>query len=201
MSVKESDSAPEETPGLEGREEGVPTEAEGGQAAREPKESDAGADLSELEDRLLRMAAEFENYKKRRARELQELLRFRSEPLVRDILPVLDALERAIRSSEGTRDYQAFHDGVELILQQMRDVLARHAVERDHPEGEPFDPHRHEAVAMVPSEGVAPDHVIEVVEPGYHLHERVVRPARVVVSAGTGEKADEGGAEDEAEGH
>ena len=140
--------------------------------------------VAELEDRLLRTAAEFENYRKRLGREQEEWLRFRHEPLVRDLLPVLDALERAIRSSEGTRDYQAFHDGVELIFQQLCEVMARAGVARDEPVGEPFDPHRHEAVATVPDAEVPADHVATVLEPGYHLHDRVVRPAKVVVSIG-----------------
>ena len=200
MSGKGRGRAPEEAP-----EHQVPEAEERTGDEEEPNVQEVGVSdpqslLAGLEDRLLRTAAEFENFKKRRARELDDVLRFRSEPLVRDILPVLDALERAIRSSEGTRDYQAFHDGVELILQQLLDVLARHAVEREHPEGEPFDPHRHEAVAVLSSDAVASDHVIEVIEPGYHLHERVVRPARVVVSAGPGEKAEEEAAGEEDEG-
>jgi molecular chaperone GrpE len=166
--------APEgETPGDE--DEAVPTLEE---------------QVADLEDRLLRTAAEFENYRKRLNRERDEWLRYRHEPLVREILPVLDSLERAIRSSEGTRDYQAFHDGAELILQQLRDVLQRAGVERDDPAGEVFDPHRHEAVATIPDEAVPADHVAEVIEPGYQLFERVVRPAKVVVSLGGSENAD-----------
>jgi molecular chaperone GrpE len=183
---------PEQEPEtVEGPGEAVPPP----QAGEEPQGERGGPDanpekVAELEDRLLRTAAEFENFKRRRAKETADLLRYRSEPLVRDLLPVLDALERAIRSSEGTRDYQAFHDGVEMILQQMREVLARHGVERDDPVEESFDPHRHEAVAMTPSDDVEADHVVEVMEPGYLLYDRVVRPARVVVSSGDGKGSD-----------
>lgn len=165
------------------------------QASAAPEEQPGETDvlqgeIADLQDRLLRTAAEFENYKKRQHREREEFLRYRYEPLVRELLPVLDSFERAIRSSEGARDYQAFHDGVELILNQLGEVLRRAGVEREEPEGEPFDPHRHEAVATMPSEDVEADHIAVVVEPGYHLHDRVVRPAKVVVSQGSASAQD-----------
>ncbi|MCK4772228.1 MAG: nucleotide exchange factor GrpE [Candidatus Latescibacteria bacterium] len=137
--------------------------------------------LAEMEDRLLRATAEFENYKKRRQRESAELLRYGHETLIRDLLPVLDSFERAILSSEGNRDYQAFHDGVELILQQMREVLRGAGVERVWPEGEQFDPHRHEAIGVCSHEELEPDHIATVVEPGYEIHGRVVRPPKVLI--------------------
>jgi molecular chaperone GrpE len=167
-------------------------EASDPEAAAEPEEQPGetvalDGELADLQDRLLRTAAEFDNYRKRQQREQEEILLYRYEPLVRELLPVLDSFERAIRSSEGLRDYQAFHDGVEMIMGQLREVLRRAGVEREEPEGEPFDPHRHEAVAAMPSEDVEADHIAMVVEPGYRLHDRVVRAARVVVSQGSGQ--------------
>lgn len=149
--------------------------------------------VAELEEQLLRTAAEFENYKKRKARSDQERIRFAAEPLVRDLLPVMDSFERAIQASEGTRDYQAFHDGVEMILQQLRGVLERHGVERLVPEGEVFDPNRHEAMGMMPHQEMEEDRVASVLEPGYLLNERVIRPAKVMVSSGTPEGEEQGG--------
>jgi len=146
--------------------------------------------LAEMEDRLLRATAEFENYKKRRQRESAELLRYGHEALIRDLLPVLDSFERAILSSEGNRDYQVFHDGVELILQQMREVLRGAGVERVWPEGEQFDPHRHEAIGVCSHEELEPDHIATVVEPGYEIHGRVVRPPKVLIVRSDTEEAD-----------
>ena len=137
--------------------------------------------FAEMQDRFLRVSAEFENYKKRRQRETQDLLRFAHESLIRDLLPVMDSFERAILSSEGTRDYDAFHDGILLILQQLHEVLNNAGVERVSPEGEIFDPNWHEAVGVCPHDEIEPDHVASVIEPGYRLHDRVIRPARVMV--------------------
>lgn len=138
-------------------------------------------EFAEMQDRFLRVSAEFENYKKRRQRESQDLLRFAHESLIRDLLPVMDSFERAILSSEGTRDYNAFHDGILLILQQLHEVLNNAGVERISPEGELFDPNWHEAVGVCPHDEIEPDHVASVIEPGYRLHDRVIRPARVMV--------------------
>ncbi|MFC1595418.1 nucleotide exchange factor GrpE [Gemmatimonadota bacterium] len=137
--------------------------------------------IAEMQDRLLRVSAEFENYKKRRQRETNDLLRFAHEALIRDLLPVIDSFERAILSSEGTRDYDAFHDGILLILQQLHEILTSAGVERLSPEGEIFDPNWHEAVGVCPHDKIAPDHVAVVVEPGYRLYDRIIRPARVMV--------------------
>ncbi|MFC1499926.1 nucleotide exchange factor GrpE, partial [Candidatus Zixiibacteriota bacterium] len=138
-------------------------------------------EAAELQDRFLRVSAEFENYKKRRQRETQDLLRFAHESLIRDLIPVVDSFERAISSSEGAREYDAFHDGVLLILQQIHEVLNNVGVERISPEGELFDPNWHEAVGVCPHDEIALDHVATVVEPGYRLHDRIIRPARVMV--------------------
>ena len=145
------------------------------------KTSDIEVELAETQDRLLRATADFENYKKRRQREAEELLRYGHESLVRELIPVLDSFERAILSSEGTRDYESFHDGVDLILQQLRDVLQRAGVTRIWPEGEEFDPHRHESVGICSHEEIKTDHIAVVLEPGYEINGRVVRPPKVLI--------------------
>ncbi len=156
------------------------TDRSAGESADE-KIADLEKELKGMQDRLLRATADFENYKKRRQREVEELLRYGHESLVRELIPVLDSFERAILSSEGTRDYQAFHDGVELILQQLRDVLQRAGVERIWPEGEEFDPHRHESVGVCSHEEIEADHIAIVLEPGYEINGRVVRPPKVLI--------------------
>ena len=174
--MSEQDTARNELPVPE-EDDTLPTEEE------QVDETGASDELqqSDLHDRLLRVSAEFENYKKRRQKESMDLLRFGHEALIRDLLPVLDSFERAISSSEGTRDYDAFHDGILLILQQLHEVLKNAGVERLSPDGERFDPNWHEAVGVCPHDEIAPDHVATVVEPGYRLHDRVIRPARVMV--------------------
>jgi molecular chaperone GrpE len=167
-----------------------PAEAE--PAVTEPAEADPAERLAELEDRYLRLVAEFDNFRKRRQREMEDLARFCTEGLVAELVPVLDALDRAIASSEGIRDYQAFHDGVVLIMQQLSEVLRRGGVEREEPVGLPFDPSRHEALAALPHEEIEEDCVIQVVEPGYVLNGRVVRPAKVVISLGSPASQGEG---------
>jgi len=153
--------------------------------------------LMDMEDRLLRATAEFENYKKRRNRETEDLLRYGNESLIRELLPVMDSFERAILSGEGNRDYQAFHDGIELILQQLRDVLNRAGVERLWPEGEQFDPHRHEAIGVCAHDEIEPEHIATVVEPGYEIHGRVVRPPKVLVVRTDDQPSDQEPAESE----
>ena len=167
---------PDRTPGPE---EAAPCEP------REAEQAEVLQQLAELEDRLLRMAAEHDNQRKRRDRELRERLRFACEPIVRDLLPVLDSLERAVQTGREQSENPVVHDGVVMIRQQLHQVLEKAGVERIEPTGEVFDPHRHEAMAMMPDEQVPADHVITVTEPGWLLHERVIRPARVVVSAGS----------------
>ncbi len=190
MSEMEKETPLERTP--EGDD--APEVPEQGAEEQETEESSGLLQrVAELEDRLLRTAAEFENYKKRRTRTDQERLRFAAEPLIRDLVPVLDSFERAIQASERTRDQQAFHDGVEMILQQLRDVLQRHGVERLVPEGEPFDPNLHEAMGMMPHTELEEDRVAAVLEPGYVLNDRVIRPAKVMVSSGDPDGAETGG--------
>jgi molecular chaperone GrpE len=159
----------------------VPVEEEG---PPEVPEADPARRIAELEDRYLRLVAEFDNFRKRRQREMEDLARYCTEGLLSELVPVLDALDRAIASSEGIRDYQAFHDGVVLILQQFSEVLRRQGVEREEPVGLPFDPNRHEALAARAHDEVEEDCVIQVVEPGYVLNGRVVRPAKVIISLG-----------------
>lgn len=176
---------PEEVEVEAGEEEEAVLEQESEMVEDAPPE----VQLAEMEDRLLRVSAEFENYKKRRQRDTQDLLKYGHEAMVRELLPVLDSFERAILSSEGTRDYDAFHDGILMIFQQFQEILNRTGVERISPEGEPFDPNWHEAVGVCEHDELEPEHVAVVIEPGYRLHDRVIRPAKVmVVRPGVGEK-------------
>ncbi len=133
-------------------------------------------------DTLRRLAAEFDNYKKRVAREQQELHTRAGERLLRDLLPVFDDLERALQAFE-TADTDAIADGVALVHRALWTMLEREGVIELDPKGEPFDPHRHEALLSQPAD--APEGtILEVIQKGFLLGDRVLRPARVVVAGG-----------------
>ncbi|HZC75246.1 MAG TPA: nucleotide exchange factor GrpE [Gaiellaceae bacterium] len=135
---------------------------------------------SEPDDRLLRLAADFENYKKRAARERQEYVQLANERLIGELLPILDDLERALAAAEEHQEAQ-LEEGVRLVHRSLAGLLARHGVTPIETDGK-FDPHVHEALLSQPSDAEEGS-VLDVVQKGYKLGERVVRPARVVVAA------------------
>jgi molecular chaperone GrpE len=134
-------------------------------------------------DQLLRARAELDNVRKRLQREKAEALRFANEALVRDLLPFLDNLERAIVHAESGGNGAPLVEGVRLALRGALDSLERHGVRRVEATGQRFDPSRHEAVAQVPDAARPANEVVEQFLPGYLLHERLIRPAQVSVSA------------------
>jgi len=134
----------------------------------------------EVDDRLLRLAADFENYKKRAARERQEYVAFANERLLKELLPILDDLERALDAAEQHEEAQ-LEDGVRLVYRSLASLLERHGVQQIPTDGK-FDPHVHEALLAQPSEGAETGAVIDVVQKGYKIGDRVVRPARVIVA-------------------
>lgn len=141
------------------------------------------AELAHNKDLYLRERAETENFKKRIQREKNEALRFAQEPLARDLLPVIDNLERAVEHAAAGGNGQPLVEGVRLVLRNALDVLERHGVTRvDASEG-PFDPNQHEAVMRVANAALPPNQVVEQFEPGYRLHDRLLRPAKVSVSS------------------
>jgi len=123
-----------------------------------------------------------ENFRRRTYREQEDARKFESLRLVRDILPGMDGLNRAIASAEQTGDLQTLMDGIRMVANQFKEVLKAHAAEPIDALGKPFDPNLHEALTQVPSADHEPMTVLQVVELGYRLHDRVVRPARVIVS-------------------
>lgn len=140
------------------------------------------AEAKENYDLLLRERAELENFKRRMQREKSESLRFASEPLLRDILPVIDNLERAVEHAKGNEGGQALVEGVELVLRSLIDTIGRYGVSRVKAKGESFDPSLHEAVAQVEHIEIAPNTVLDEHQSGYQLHDRLLRPAMVSVS-------------------
>jgi molecular chaperone GrpE len=130
-----------------------------------------------------RTQADFENYRKRAAKEAAAAGSRAKAGLVRELLPVLDNLERALQlAGNGGGNGDAFVEGVRLVHADLIGVLQRSGVESFDPSGEPFDPTLHEALSTRPQDGAHPGTVVEVVEKGYRLNETILRPARVVVS-------------------
>jgi molecular chaperone GrpE len=140
------------------------------------------ADLEDASDRVLRAQAELENYRKRARRELEEERRYAALPLLRDLLPVLDDMQRAIDAAEKTPQATGLLDGFKLIVQSLLGVLGKHDCKKIEALGQPFDPAYHEAISQQPSAEHEPNTVVLVAQEGYILHDRVVRPAQVIVS-------------------
>jgi molecular chaperone GrpE len=136
------------------------------------------------QDRWLRERADLENLKKRSAKERQDAVRFGNESLLRDLLPVIDNLERALGAAGGGGNGKSLVDGVELVVKAFMDALQRNGVERVPAKGAPFDPAVHEAVAYVESPSHDAQQVIEEHQAGYRLNDRLLRPAMVTVSKG-----------------
>jgi len=132
-------------------------------------------------DRFLRERAELENFKKRMQRDKADALRFACEPLMRELLPIIDNLERALE--HGAQSGESLVEGVRLVHKGLLDALIRHGVERIEALGQPFDPARHEAVATAATAECEPNMVVAQHHTGYLLHERLLRPAMVTVSA------------------
>lgn len=160
-------------------------EAAAGEAAADPV-AELTRERDEYLDALQRLKAEFDNYRKRVAREQIELTTRANERLVGDLLPVLDDLERALEAATAHEEAQ-LEEGVALVHRALADLLLRHGLAELETDGM-FDPHTQEALLSQPSsaeEGA----VIQVLQKGYRLGDRVLRPARVIVSAGGGEAA------------
>lgn len=134
-------------------------------------------------DRWVRERADLENLKRRSAKERTDAVRYGTETLVRELLPIVDNLERAVEHAKGTADGQSpLVEGVTLVLKAFHDALERHGVTRVEARGTRFDPTHHEAVAHVETAEHEPNVVVEEHQPGYRLHDRLLRPALVTVA-------------------
>jgi molecular chaperone GrpE len=160
------------------------------QAPRETVETDMLERIQQLEeevkesnDQLLRKAAEFENFRKRLARDKEESIRYANAALLSDVVPIIDDFERAIQSAADSKDFDAFHTGVSMIEKQMVSMLERNwGLKRFSANGEPFDPEKHEAIAVEETDQHDSEIVLEDYQKGYLLHDRVLRPAKVKVA-------------------
>jgi molecular chaperone GrpE len=139
-----------------------------------------------LNDKYVRLAAEFENYKRLSQRDQRDQVRYGNEQILKELLPVVDNLERAIKAAKETAGgTNALVQGVELTLKQLAGTLTKFGVQPIDSVGHPFDPTAHQAVSQVASDTVPHQHVAEEYQRGYRLHDRTIRPAMVSVSSGS----------------
>ena len=164
-----------------------PDSGENGAADQVERDLDQLAEAKRERDEYLELArrtkADFENYRKRVAKETSEALARGKADLARQMLPALDNLERALAVGEDASAHPALVQGVAMVRDELRSRLEGAGVESFDPTGEKFDPQLHEALSTRPDEGTKPGVVLETVEKGYRLNGQVLRPARVVVSA------------------
>jgi molecular chaperone GrpE len=150
-------------------------------------EADLSAELTAANDRLLRLQAEMQNLRNRTAREIADERRYAALPILRDLLPVVDNIDRAIEAAEKAGEAENLLAGFRLVRQQLVTLLAQYHCEPIEAQGQPFDPNFHQAILQQPSADAPAGAVTLVTQPGYKLHDRVVRPAQVIVSSGPGD--------------
>ncbi len=146
------------------------------------------ARVDDLEDKLLRTMADFDNYKKRVANQYEELIRSANDRLIGEVLEVVDNLERALQHSNDETDQETVRQGTEMIFNQMRDLLERYDVKAIDAIGKPFDPHYHEALMQIESEEYDKGIVALEIKKGYTIGRRVIRHSKVGVSSGKGHR-------------
>lgn len=193
----DSPDAEAETPAAEAAEAGEAPEASAAPADAKDQEIESlkaqlelsmgrGRDmmqkLKDEHEKMLRAAADLENYKKRAQKEKEEVQKFGSEKLLKDLLPVFDNFDRALEHANSASDFESFKKGVQMIRKQFEDSLVKHGVKSFSAKGEVFDPTRHEAMSAAETTDMPPNHVFSEVLRGFTLNDRLVRPALVVVS-------------------
>ncbi|MFL1674325.1 nucleotide exchange factor GrpE [Paenibacillus dendritiformis] len=179
------DSEAVETADVEHNQEAAETSEAEGKAAEEAQGAElkeARAQAEELQQRLLRAQADFDNFRRRTVKEKEELAQYASSKLVTELLPVLDNFERALAAAQTGSEEQSFVKGVDMIFRQFTQVLEQEGVKAMNAVGEPFNPEFHQAIMQVESEEHEEGIVVEEVQKGYMLKDRVLRPAMVKVS-------------------
>ena len=180
---KHASSAPAENPAFSAPEEML--QADGPVLDSNAEITPSSEEM--LQGRLLRLQADFDNYRKRMDREKKDWIAFASEKLVLELLPVLDHFELGLADSAKNGAPAAFVDGFQLVFNQFRAALEKAGVQAIDAEGAAFDPHLHEAITHLPSDDVPEGHVVVQTRRGYQLGDKLLRAAQVVVSSGPGE--------------
>ncbi len=159
--------------------------AETTEAVQEEAALDAeklAAELADLNQRFLRVAADFDNYKRRTVQEKEDLIKYSNAKIMGELLPVLDAFQLALKNPGESQEAQNVIKGVEMLYRQIMQVLEQAGMSKIEAVGQPFDPKLHEAIMQVDDDSVPEDTVVEELRAGYVLNERVIRPSMVKVS-------------------
>lgn len=146
------------------------------------------ADLDRFRDLALRSRADFENYKKRAAREKEDAMKYANKSLLERLVPIIDNFELGLSAARAEAEQSPIYSGMSLVLKQLNDFLAENGLKPIEAEGQTFDPNLHEAIAHEPSEKVPEGKVIRQTRRGYQLRDRLLRPSTVVVSRGPAAK-------------
>lgn len=177
---KDAAAADESEPVAEDAAPAADAPAEPPSADEEPAPSEADV----LKDRLLRLQADFDNYKKRQLRERQDWIASANADILRELLPVLDNFERGLQSATATPENQAIVEGFSMIFDQLKALLGKFDVAEVPTDGQPFDPAVHEAITTMPSADIPEGHIVTAARRGYTLAGKLLRAAQVVVSSG-----------------
>ncbi len=178
---------PDPFPGKDAANEALENGAANEDAARAATVVDAEQELQQAvaraeqyQDQFLRAKAEAENVRRRGQEDVAKAYKFAIESFAEGLVPVVDSLEKALQIEDATP--QAMREGIDLTLRQLKSAFAKGNLKEIDPAGERFDPHFHQAISMVPADGVAPNHVVAVLQKGWLIADRVLRPALVTVS-------------------
>ncbi len=143
------------------------------------------AERDQYLDLAARTRADFENYQKRMQREREQDRKYAFGPLALDLLPILDNLERAVTAAQQAAENGPLVEGVSMVVTQFLELLTRHGITRIDCQGKPFDPNLHQAIMQKPDDQVEPNTIVQVIEQGFMNQDRVLRPAKVIVSTKT----------------
>jgi len=169
----------------------IAADADSEEPSGESADVDPTAERDQYFDQWKRTQAELENFRKRSQRELELKLRYSNVPLIRELLPALDNLARSIQAAEQTGNVEELLQGLKMIQAQFDQVFGTHAATPIKAVGEPFDPNLHEALQQIPTDEHPPMTVLQEVERGYVLHDRVIRPSKVLVASAPPQPAED----------
>lgn len=182
----ENEQERNEVPTEDTVEQAQPADAADTEQADSPEARIAALEeeVSKAKDQALRAAADAQNARRRAEQDAEKARKFALERFVKELLPVVDSLEKALESLQNDEGASVHREGLEMTLKMQHSALEKFGVKQLEPQGEPFDPQYHEAMTMVPNPAMEPNTVMDVLQKGYTLNDRLVRPAMVVVSKG-----------------
>ncbi len=151
-------------------------------SAPQEEAASALADLARMKNEYLYLRAEFDNFRKNSIKERSQLIRYGGEPILRDLLDVVDNFDRALSVEVSPETFDSFKQGVVMTANELKNTLQKFGIKEQDPTGQPFDPAIHEALSSEPTDKMASGHVFKVFRKSYLLHDKMIRPAQVIVS-------------------